>query len=84
MLLLAVGGEPVRYVEEDLESALDELARAAREEILAVNAPAPPVAIEREPMADEAPWLAPIRKAWEPPAEAEAPRPRWSFRRRVG
>jgi hypothetical protein len=84
MVMLAVGGEPVRYVEAEMEAALDALAQAAREEILAANAPAPePREAPRKD--DDGPWLAPIRKAWEPPAEDEQDgRSRWSFFRRTG
>jgi hypothetical protein len=82
-ILLAVGGEPVRYVDADMEDALDVLARAAREEILATNAPEPaqPDAAAHRP-AGEGPWLAPIRKAWEPPADDASDAKRWTFRRR--
>jgi hypothetical protein len=83
MMVLAAGGEPVRYIDEEMEAALDILARAAREEILAVNAPA--TATERATNDEDSPWLAPIRKAWEPPLEEEQGRgSRWSFFRRTG
>jgi hypothetical protein len=77
---LAVAREPVREIDPDIEAALDDLARSAREEILAKNGPRK--GRRAEP---DTPWLAPIRKAWEPPAEDELePRPsRWAFRRRV-
>jgi hypothetical protein len=55
----------------------DELARAAREEILEASARRVRAhAADREPMATEGPWLAPLRKAWEPPAEPEPKRRR--------
>jgi hypothetical protein len=76
---LAVAREPVREIDSDLEAALDDLARTARQEILANNTPK-----KRRDDADT-PWLAPIRKAWEPPDPDEQPRPsRWAFRRRAG
>jgi hypothetical protein len=87
MTTLAVARQPVRNVDPEMESALDELARAAREEILRVNAPAATSSvIDAEETATEAPWLAPLRKAWEPPAEEEKPDGgfRWGFRRRTG
>jgi hypothetical protein len=77
---LAVARQPVREIDPDIEAALDDLARTAREEILAKNGPKKP---RHDP---DTPWLAPIRKAWEPPDPEElAPRPsRWAFRRRAG
>jgi hypothetical protein len=81
-ILLAVGGEPVRYVDSEMEEALDLLARAAREEILAANAPAPDIDNDLPRKTVDGPWLAPIRKAWEPPADDEPDGKRWSFRRK--
>jgi hypothetical protein len=84
MMVLAVGGEPVRYIDDEMEAALDELARTAREEILAVNAPARKER-RRQAREEESPWLAPIRKAWEPPVERDDARgSRWAFFRRTG
>src|SRR5581483_1279772 len=78
---LAVAKEPVREIDTDLETKLDDLARAAREEILASNTPGA-TRVARKPPDLDTPWLAPIRKAWEPPAsEEEQPRPRWAFRK---
>jgi hypothetical protein len=82
-ILLAVGGEPVRYVDAEMEDALDMLARAAREEILAANAPEPVDSDEpTRGVSSEGPWLAPIRKAWEPPADEGPEGKRWGFRRK--
>jgi ribonuclease E len=79
---LAVAGQPLRYVEPEVEHALDELARAAREEILSANAPE---SAKRDTLGEQHwPWLTNMRKAWEPPADHPAPpnRPRWGrFRR---
>jgi fused signal recognition particle receptor len=84
VMVLAVGGEPVRYIDAEMEAALDELARAAREEILAANAPVRKER-RRQPRDDDSPWLAPIRKAWEPPVEPTDGRAsRWGFFRRTG
>jgi hypothetical protein len=45
---------------------------------------APPARARRDEE-DDSPWLAPIRKAWEPPADGdEEPRSRWGFFRRTG
>ncbi len=87
MTTLAIAGQPPRQYDPTVENALDELARAARREILSARAPAPPPsAIDAEAPAAEAPWLAPLRKAWEPPVEEARPpegeRSRWGFRRR--
>jgi nicotinate-nucleotide--dimethylbenzimidazole phosphoribosyltransferase len=63
----------------------DALARFAREEILGRNAPRPRRAHphDREPVANEGPWLAPLRKAWEPPEDGTpAVQPRRFGRRR--
>jgi hypothetical protein len=85
---LAVAGQAPRKLDANTEAELDDLARAAREEILSLRAPAPPAAtVDAEPQADVAPWFGPVRKAWEPPAEDEQPaeeRSRWSFRRKTG
>jgi hypothetical protein len=76
---LAVAREPVREIDPQIEAALDDLARTAREEILSRNAPK-----RARRQEEDTPWLAPIRKAWEPPEPEPQVRPRWGFRRRVG
>jgi hypothetical protein len=81
---LAVAGQPLRYLDPDVEYALDELARAAREEILSVNAPAAKQQEEDATVDDYWPWLTNLRKAWEPPAAHphDSAKSRWTrFRR---
>jgi hypothetical protein len=80
---LAVAGQPLRFLDPEVEHALDQLARAAREEILSANAPE---AAKRDKLGEEHwPWLTNMRKAWEPPAEHPGEnRSRWSRFRRTG